>query len=141
MRIVTALVGFAYLTGSARAADYQTNVNTIIAKLDKTIIGQRVEVPKNPTVIFSTSTFAPGARTVEHKHPWPHYVCIQEGTLTIVGTEVGKDFPMSKGSCFLEMLDKWHYGINKGTVPVVTLVVDQVPAGIAKNSVTKPEAK
>lgn len=126
---------------SAFAADYQTNINTIIAKLDKTIIGQHIEVPKNPTVIFSTSTFAPGARTVEHKHPWPHYVCIQEGTLTIVGTEVGKDFDIKKGTCFLEMLDKWHYGINKGTGPVVTLVVDQVPAGIEKNSVSKPDIK
>jgi quercetin dioxygenase-like cupin family protein len=122
----------------ATAADYQTNVNTIIARADKTIIGQSIEVPKNPTVIFSTSTFAPGARTPEHKHPWPHYVCIEQGTLTIVGTEIGgKEFPMAKGACFLEMLDKWHYGINKGSVPVVTRVVDQVPAGVEKNTVVK----
>lgn len=141
MRFQAALLGLACVTAPVFAADYRTNVNTIIAKLDKTIIGQKIEVPKHPTVIFSTSTFAPGARTVEHKHPWPHYVCIQEGTLTIVGTEVGKDFDIKKGSCFLEMLDKWHYGINKGAVPVVTLVVDQVPAGIAKNSVSKPETK
>jgi quercetin dioxygenase-like cupin family protein len=119
----------------------QTNVNTIIARLDKTIIGQQVVVPKHPTVIFSTSTFAPGARTAVHKHPWPHYVCIEEGTLTIVGTEVGKDFDIAKGTCFLEMQGKWHYGINKGTVPVFTLVVDQVPAGIEKNSVAKPGSK
>ncbi len=141
MRIAAALSGLACLMAPAFAADYQSNVNTIIAKLDKTIIGQHIEVPKNPTVIFSTSTFAPGARTVEHKHPWPHYVCIQEGTLTIVGTEVGKDFDIKKGTCFLEMLDKWHYGINKGAVPVVTLVVDQVPAGVEKNSVSKPGTK
>lgn len=137
LRVFAGLWGTALLVGVAAAADYETNVNTIIARRDKTIIGQSVEVPKNPTVIFSTSTFAPGARTPEHKHPWPHYVCIQEGTLTIVGTEVGKTLDFHKGQCFLEMLDKWHYGINKGTVPVVTLVVDQVPAGVEKNSVTK----
>lgn len=138
MRSLPALCLLAATVAPALAADYQTNVNTVIARADKTIIGQSVVVPKNPTVIFSSSTFAPGARTPEHKHPWPHYVCIQQGTLTIVGTEVGKDYAFSKGQCFLEMLDKWHYGINKGSVPVVTLVVDQVPAGTAKNSVPKP---
>ncbi len=126
---------------SVPALAAQTNVNTIIARLDKTIIGQKIVVPKNPTVIFSTSTFAPGARTGVHKHPWPHYVCIEEGTLTIVGTEVGKDFDIGKGTCFLEMQGKWHYGINKGSVPVVTLVVDQVPAGVEKNSVAEPGAR
>jgi len=124
--------------GSAAAADYQTNINTIIARHDKTLIGQTIAVPKNPAIIFSTSTFAPGARTPEHKHPWPHYICVQQGVLTIVGTEVGKEFPLSKG-CYIEMLDKWHYGINKGTVPVVTLVVDQVPGGVEKNNVPKPQ--
>ncbi len=124
------------LAAPALAADYQTNVNTIIARHDKTIIGQNVDVPKNPTVVFSTSTFAPGARTPEHKHPWPHYICVQEGVLTIVGTEVGQEFPLAKG-CYVEMIGKWHYGINKGSVPVVALVIDQVPPGVEKNNLPK----
>ena len=138
-KMLAVLCAIGGLAGAAWAADaYQTNVNTIIGRFDKTIIGQPIAVPKNPTVIFSTSTFAPGARTPEHKHPYPHYVCIQSGTLTIVGTEVGKEFAIKAGTCFVEMLDKWHYGINKGTVPAVTMVVDQVPAGVEKNSVVKP---
>jgi quercetin dioxygenase-like cupin family protein len=127
------------LAGTAMAADYPQNVNTILARTDTTIIGQKVNPPKNPTVIFSTSTFAPGARTPVHKHLYPHYVCIEAGTLTIVGTETGKEYAMTAGSCFLEMLDKMHYGINKGTVPVKTMVVDQVPAGVKANRVLEGE--
>jgi quercetin dioxygenase-like cupin family protein len=138
-KILAALCAIGSLAGAAWAADtYQTNVNTIIGRFDKTVIGQPIVVPKNPTVVFSTSTFAPGARTPEHKHPYPHYVCIQSGTLTIVGTEVGKEFSIKAGSCFVEMVDKWHYGINKGAVPAVTLVADQVPTGVEKNNVVKP---
>jgi quercetin dioxygenase-like cupin family protein len=138
-KILAALCTIGGLAGAAWAADaYQTNVNTIIGRFDKTVIGQPIVVPKNPAVIFSTSTFAPGARTPEHKHPYPHYVCIRSGTLTIVGTEVGKEFSIKSGTCFVEMVDKWHYGINKGSVPAVTTVVDQVPAGFEKNSIVKP---
>jgi len=137
MRLSFVLIAAAMGAAAGAADSYQTNVNTIIARLDKTIIGQPVTMPAHPTVIFSTSTFAPGARTGVHKHLYPHYVCVQSGTLTIVGTEVGKEFPIKAGTCFVEMLDKWHYGINKGSEPVVTLVVDQVPAGMAKNSVAK----
>ena len=139
-RIALAVATVAGLMSAASTADgYQTNVNTVIGRHDKTIIGQAIVVPPNPNVVFSTSTFAPGARTPVHKHLYPHYVCIKSGTLTIVGTEVGKEFAFAAGSCFVEMLDKWHYGINKGKVPVVTLVVDQVPAGVSVNSVPLPE--
>lgn len=138
--LTVTLLGLVSLAAAAAAEPaMQQNVNTILARKDTTIIGQKIEVPKNPTVIFSTSTFAPGARTPVHKHLYPHYVCIEAGTLTIVGTETGKDYPMSAGSCFLEMLDKWHYGINKGTVPVKTMVVDQVPAGVTVNRVLEGE--
>jgi quercetin dioxygenase-like cupin family protein len=102
-----------------------------------TIIGQKIEVPKNPTVVASSSVFAPGARTPVHKHLYPHYVYVQDGTLTIVSTETGKSFDMKPGTFFLEMIDKWHYGINKGAVPVHTLVIDQVPVGVGANHVLK----
>jgi quercetin dioxygenase-like cupin family protein len=132
------LVLILFAAPSVADGSYQTNVNAIVGRHDRTIIGQPIVVPPKPTVIFSTSTFPPGARTPEHKHLYPHYVCVQSGTLTIVGTEVGKDFDIKKGECFVEMIDKWHYGINKGSVPAVTLVVDQVPAGVEKNNVPKP---
>jgi quercetin dioxygenase-like cupin family protein len=137
MRFLLALCFACFSTAAFAALPYQTNVNTPIARSDTTIIGQKIEVPKNPTVICSSSVFAPGARTPIHKHPYPHYVYIQEGTLTIVKTDTGRSYDMKAGTFFLEMVDAWHYGINKGSVPVRTLVVDQVPAGVQANSVLK----
>jgi len=40
--------------------------------------------------------------------------------------------------CSSDLQDTWHYGINKGTVPVKLLVIDQVPAGVPNN--TRPRA-
>ena len=137
MRFLLALCFACFSTAALAAPSYQTNVNTPISRSDTTIIGQKIEVPKNPTVIFSSSVFAPGARTPVHKHPYPHYVCIEQGTLTVVREETGKEFSVKSGSCFVEMIDKFHYGINKGTVPVRALVIDQVPEGVQVNSVPK----
>lgn len=126
-----------FSTAALAALPYPTNVNTLIARTDTTLIGQKIEVPKNPTVIVSSSTFAPGARTPEHKHLYPHYVYIMDGTLTIVNTETGKSYDEKAGTFFLEMLNTWHYGINKGAAPVHTIVIDQVPAGVKANHVLK----
>jgi quercetin dioxygenase-like cupin family protein len=135
MRFLLALCIACFSTAALAALPDPTYVNTPIARSDTTIIGQKIEVPKNPTVIFSSSVFAPGARTPVHKHLYPHYVYVQEGTLTIVKTDSGKSYDMKPGTFFLEMVDAWHYGINKGTMPVRTLVVDQVPAGVQANRV------
>jgi quercetin dioxygenase-like cupin family protein len=137
MRFLLALCIACFSTAALAALPDPTNVNTPIARSDTTIIGQKNEVPKNPTVIFYSSVFAPGARTQVHKHPYSHYVYVEEGTLTIVQTDTGKSFDLKAGTFFLEMMDAWHYGINKGTVPVRLLVVDQVPAGVQDNRVLK----
>ena len=126
-----------FSTAAFTALPYPTNVNTLIARSDTTIIGQKIEVPKNPAVIVSSSTFAPGAKTPVHKHLYPHYVYVQDGTLTIVRTETGEKFEMKPGTFFLEMIGAWHYGINNGKVPVHTLVIDQVPADVRTNHVLK----
>jgi quercetin dioxygenase-like cupin family protein len=129
------------LTVGATTAFAETNVNTPIAKETTTIEGQKIEVVKNPTVLVSSSIFAPGAKTPVHKHLYAHYVYVLEGTLTIVNVESGKSYDIAAGHFFVEMRDIWHYGINKGTVPVRTLVVDQVPAGVTENRVLKDAAE
>jgi len=145
MKYFAGLIGIATAVCLSSAAPaglpYPTNVNKLIARTDTTIIGQKIEVPKDPTVVVSSSTFAPGARTPVHKHLYPHYVYIIDGTLTIVNEETGKSYDMKPGTFFLEMLNTWHYGINKGTVPVHTLVIDQIPPGVAANHVLKNPAE
>jgi quercetin dioxygenase-like cupin family protein len=136
-RLLSAIC-FACLSAAALAAPPAPAIVTIpIAKTNTTIIGQKFKVPKNPTVIATSMVFMPGARTPIHKHLYPHYAYIEEGTLTVVNTETGKTYVTKPGTFFSEMLNTWHYGINKGTVPVRILVIDQVPAGVQTNSVMK----
>ena len=89
-------------TVPAGAVDY---VNTPIARETTTIIGQKVSPPANATIIGSSSVFPPGAKTPVHKHPYPHYVFVTEGTLTITNVETGRDYQVSAGHLLVEMID------------------------------------
>ena len=138
MRRFLFVLGFVCVSAaSAAALTPQTPVTTPIVKTDTTIIGQKIEVPKNPTLVATSLVFAPGARTPVHKHLYPHYAYVEEGTLTIVNTQTGKSYDVKAGSFFAEMIDTWHYGINKGAVPVRLLVIDQLPTGVKANTVLK----
>lgn len=129
------------VSSAALAAPATTAIDSaIIARTNTTIIGQKNEVPKNPTVVVTSMVFAPGARTPVHKHLYPHYALVQDGTLTIVNTQSGKSFEVKSGTFFLEMIDTWHYGINKGAVPVRLLITDLIPEGVKANSVLKDPA-
>ena len=130
------LLLLAAIAAPAAAADY---VTTPIARADKTIIGQSVSPPPNAVIIASTSVFAPGAKTPVHKHLYPHYVFVTEGTLTITNVETGRSYQVPAGHFLVEMLNTWHYGHNDGTVPVRTYVVDQVPPGVASNRVLRED--
>lgn len=112
-------------------------VATPLTTTDKTIIGQPIVSPEHPTVISSIVTFAPGEKTAVHKHPYPHYGYMLEGTLTIVNTETGKSFDLKPGAFLVEMMNTFHYGENRGTVPVRILIVDSVPEGVKSNTVPK----
>ena len=112
-------------------------VTTHIMTTDKTVIGQPNDVPLHPTVIATVITFKPGDNTAVHKHPFPHYGYVLQGTLTIVNTETGKSFQVKTGEFLVEMVNTFHYGENRGTAPVKILIVDQVPEGVTTNSVVK----
>ena len=122
----------------ACASDMSTSGTTAIAQMRTTNMGQLLDVPAHPTVIVSQTTLAPGARTPTHKHSYPRYVYIVDGTLTVVDEASGKTFEIRSGGFFPEMTDRWHHGENRGTVPVRLVAIDQVPEGVAGNMVMKP---
>jgi quercetin dioxygenase-like cupin family protein len=123
------------LTASARAAD--APVTALIAATSTTITGQPIVVPANPEVRVNTVTFAPGARLPVHKHLYPHYVYVLEGTLSVTNVDSGKRFDVRAGTFFAEMINTWHYGENKTAAPLKLLVIDQVPAGTKSNTIVR----
>lgn len=102
-----------------------------------TATGQKIEMPKEPTVTVTVATLAPGSRLPTHKHMYPHYGYVLGGELTVVNEETGKSFAVKKGEFLVEMNDTWHYGENKGKEPVKLLLIDHLPKGVTSNMVLK----
>jgi len=61
-------------------------VTALVDVTKTTITGQPINVPANPEVRVNTVTFAPGARLPVHKHLYPHYVYVLEGTLSVTNS-------------------------------------------------------
>ena len=138
MKILGVAASLLFFAGLAQAADLPPPVVTPVTRTNTTITGQHFVVPAKPDVIVATAVFAPGARLPVHKHLYPHYVYVLDGTLTIVNVETGKITQMKQGAFFVEMIDTWHYGENKQTTPLKLLAIDQVPPGTKSNVVVKP---
>jgi len=137
MEIAAALAGLVLALTIAHAADAPKVQVTPVTRTNRTVTGQPIIVPDHPDVMVSIATFPPGARIAEHQHPHPHYVYVLEGVLTVVNTDANTKFEVKAGEFVAEMQDTWHYGINKGAVPVKLLVIDQVPHGAASNALPR----
>jgi quercetin dioxygenase-like cupin family protein len=134
------MIAGAVLLGStalAQAADAPKISVTPLSRTSTTITGEKIVVPANPEVVTSIATFPPGAELPIHKHPYPHYVYVLDGVLTVFNTDTGKSFTVKKGDFIVETNANWHYGKNEGTVPVKLLVIDQLPAGTKSNMTLK----
>ena len=122
---------------STHAADAPKIRVQPIARTGTAITGEKIVVPPNPDVVTSIATFPPGAELPVHKHPYPHYVYVLDGVLTVFNTDTGKSFTVKKGDFIVETNADWHYGKNEGMVPVKLLVIDQLPAGTKSNMTLK----
>ena len=131
-RYALALAGLA-ATGAAHAADTPKISVVPLSRTGTTITGEKIDVPSSPDVVASIATFPPGAELPIHKHPYPHYVYVLEGNLTVFNVDTGKSFTAKQGQFIVETNANWHYGKNEGTVPVRLLVIDQMPAGTKSN--------
>jgi quercetin dioxygenase-like cupin family protein len=134
------VIGAALLAGAslAHAADAPKISVVPVLRTSTTISGEKIVVPQNPDVSVSIATFPPGAALPIHKHPYPHYVYVLEGALTVTNVDTGKSFVAKKGDFIVETNADWHYGKNEGAVPVKLLAIDQLPAGVTSNMTPKP---
>ena len=131
-RYVLALTVLAAASGAQAANAPKISVQPI-ARTGITISGEKIEVPANLEVVTSIATFQTGAELPIHKHPYPHYVYVLEGSLTVFNVDTGKSFVAKQGQFIVETNANWHYGKNEGAVPVKLLVIDQLPAGAKSN--------
>jgi quercetin dioxygenase-like cupin family protein len=93
-----------------------------LMKTDTTAIGQKIVYPifaENEITILKIIV-PPGESTGWHKHLFPVFAYIIEGSLT-VELENNKSILLTKNSSFSEVLNTYHNGINKGTENVVLI--------------------
>ena len=136
-RILIVLTATALFT-SANAADAPKVTVEPLARTSTTITGEKIVVPQNPDVSASIATFPPGAELPVHKHPYPHYVYVLQGVLTVTNIDTGKSFTVKQGDFVVETNADWHTGKNEGSVPVKLLVIDQLPTGVKSNITVRP---
>lgn len=72
---------------------------------------------KNPEITILRYEIPPGIRLPMHKHPVINAGVVLQGQLTVTAKD-GKQLILNEGDSIVELVDKWHYGANTGSVPV-----------------------
>lgn len=72
---------------------------------------------KNPEITILSYEIPPGIRLPMHKHPVINAGVVLQGKLTVI-TKDGKQLILNSGDSIVELVDKWHYGVNQGISPV-----------------------
>ena len=74
-----------------------------------------------PEVAVMRFTIPPQTSLPIHKHPAINAAYVIDGELTVF-QECGIQRNFKKGEVVIEMVEKWHHGINQGSVPVELVV-------------------
>ncbi len=137
MRILLAFLSSFAAIGQAYAGAATTVVDQVFQS-SETIAGQPIVLPQGPVdVTVSIFTISPGASLPIHRHPFPRYGYVLEGSLTVSNQETGQVKTFHAGDFVIESVSKWHSGSNPGSEPLKLLVLDQAPKG-AKTTEVKP---
>lgn len=94
-----------------------------LLKTDTTETGQPIDYPNitDEEVSILKVTIPPGKSTGWHKHLFPVFAYVVQGTLT-VQQEGGKKIQFKENDSVSESIDTYHTGINEGRKPVVLIV-------------------
>ncbi len=113
---------------------------TTLVQGSETLNGMKIAYPKteNAEMTALMAEVAPGAEIGLHMHPVPLVVYVLEGTLD-VEMQGGAKHQIEAGKAFLEVVNTWHNGINRGKTPVKFLVVFAGEKG--KQNLIRAEAK
>ena len=105
------------------SAQYNKDVEIkIILKTDTTSIGQKILYPdfKNDEVTIAKVTIPPGKSTGWHKHVFPVFGYVIQGTLT-VEIENRKPVQYPVNSSFSEVINTLHNGVNNGKEDLILI--------------------
>jgi quercetin dioxygenase-like cupin family protein len=117
------------LTAPPASAQYIEILKTTTSKN-----GKSVDFPKtNAEITAAVVELPPGSVRPRTTHPWPRYVYVLEGTLTVGGDD-GKDTEYPAGSLLVTQ-NSWDIPKNVGDKMVKVLVIDAAEAGMSNSIV------
>jgi quercetin dioxygenase-like cupin family protein len=89
---------------------------------DTTSIGQKIEYlsTNNPEVTMLKVIIPPGKETGWHKHTFPVFAYVIDGTLSVEFKD-GKKREFKKGTSFAEVINTLHNGRNEGKEDLVLI--------------------
>ena len=127
------LTGFVLFLLGVSIASAQERPNVTVRPLLSTQVtatGQPIVLPQRDVqLIVSEFEIAPGATMPVHRHPFPRYAIVMEGTLRVARPGRQDVFEYVAGDVVVEMVGELHFGTNTGTTAVRLIVIDQVIAG------------
>ena len=111
------------LSSNVLAEDLNAIQTDILAKSGLSWDGSRLpDYPRgSPEVTILRIKIPPGALLQLHKHTVINAGVLLSGELTVV-TEDGKTLELKAGESIVEVVNKWHYGKNKGDKTAEILV-------------------
>ena len=119
------------------SAQQQPN-DVVLLKATTTSAGQPIVFPSaNVEVTGTIGERPPGWSSPWHKHPYPRYHYVLDGTLT-VEDESGKRTDYPAGSFSIEQVNTWHRAMNLGSKTAKWLYIDSAEAG-KPNAIPKPK--
>ena len=112
-----------FICCSANAQYNKGVVLETILKTDTTSIGQKIVYPNfaNDEVSVVKVTIPPGKSTGWHKHVFPVFAYVLQGTLT-VEVENRKTMQFLPNTSFSEVINIPHNGVNNGKEDVILIV-------------------
>jgi quercetin dioxygenase-like cupin family protein len=112
---------FCICIGSYAQYNKEVVLETIL-KTDTTSIGQKISYPnfENDEVSIIKVTIPPGKSTGWHKHSFPVFAYVLQGTLS-VEIENKKTLHFQPNSSFSEVVDVLHNGYNNGSDDVILI--------------------
>src|SRR5688572_12602248 len=109
MRTIMSLLWTIVFVQASTSIAEQDAAVTDVMKASRTIGGQTIEYPKTSKAEITSVKIdiQPGKESGRHMHPFPTYVHVLEGILT-VEFEDGSRQSFKAGSGFLEAVNTWH---------------------------------
>ena len=90
---------------------------------------------EQPEITVLRITIPAGVELPVHKHPFINVGVLLEGALTVY-TEENEVLHLEAGDPIIELVDKWHFGVNHGDEDAVIVVVY---VGVVGEPITVPK--